>query len=234
MATNCPVCQSINHWVQNVLDRGTHEINTYILNEVMLHQTDNDNPQEFPMSETWSAALLDCGARTTVCGKEWFKKYVNNLCEEDQQQKQYYESNDMYRFGDGKKVKITHGAKIPALLGSNYIMIQTDVIKINIPLLLSKSPMKKAEMTLTFQNEIANAFAEKIPLITASSGHYAIPKTKAEQIITKQHSPATSQVTLTVTNTKSKKQLALKFHRKFAHPSEGKLLLRSNNKVLIK
>ena len=83
VATNCPVCQSINHWAQNVLDRSTHENNTYILNEVVLHQTDNDNPQESPMSETWSAALLDCGARTTVCGKEWFKKYVNNLCEED-------------------------------------------------------------------------------------------------------------------------------------------------------
>ena len=67
--------------------------------------------------------------------------------------------------------------------------------------------MKKAEMTLDFQN-ITIAFGEKIPVITTSSGHYAILVTKAKQI-TKQHPPATSQVTLTVTDTKSEKQLAL-------------------------
>ena len=113
----------------------------------------------------------------------------------------------MYRFGDGKKVKATHSAKIPALLDNNHITIQTDVIENDIPLFLSKSSMKKAEMTLDldFQNDIANAFGEKIqiPVIKTSSGHYAIPITKAKQIITKQHSPAISQVTLTVTETKS-------------------------------
>ena len=118
---------------------------------------------------------------------------------------QYCESNHMYRFGDGKKVKATHSAKIPALLDNNHITIQTDVIENDIPLFLSKSSMKKAEMTLDFQNDIANAFGEKIqiPVIKTSSGHYAIPITKAKQIITKQHSPAISQDTLTVTETKS-------------------------------
>ena len=38
------------------------------------------------MSETCRAELLDCGASKTVCGKEWFSQYVNNLCEEGQQQ----------------------------------------------------------------------------------------------------------------------------------------------------
>ena len=43
------------------------------------------NPQElkFLMSETCSAACLDCGASKTVCGKNWFNQYVKNLCEED-------------------------------------------------------------------------------------------------------------------------------------------------------
>ena len=94
----------------------------------MLHQIDYDHPQElkFIMSETWSPVLLDCGASTTVYGNEWFSQYVNNLCEEDQQQIQYSESNHMYRFGDWKKVKATHSAKIPILNGNNHITIQTD------------------------------------------------------------------------------------------------------------
>ena len=102
--------------------------------------------------------------------------------------------------------------------------------------------MKKAEMTVDFQNDIASAFGEKIPLITTSSGHYTMPVTKTKQIITKQHSPATPQVTLTVTNTKSEKQLTLKLHRQFPHLKEEQLLhlitnaspVWSNNKDLIK
>ena len=55
-------------------------------------------------------------------------------------------------------------------------------------------------------------------------GTNAIPITMAKQLITKQHSQAISNVTLTVTDTKSDKQLALKSYRQSAHPSEEKLL----------
>ena len=41
-----------------------------------------------------------------------------------------------------------------------------------------KSSMKRAEMTLDFQRDNANAFEEEIPLITTSSRHYAMPMTK--------------------------------------------------------
>ena len=50
-----------------------------------------------------------------------------------------------------------------------------------------KSSMKRAEMTLDFQRDNANAFEEEIPLITTSSGHYAMPMTKVKQVITKQY-----------------------------------------------
>ena len=55
-------------------------------------------------------------------------------------------------------------------------------------------------------------------------GTNAIPLAMDKRIITKQHSPAISNVTLTVTDTKSDKQLALKPYRQSAHPSEEKLL----------
>ena len=83
----------------------------------------------------------------------------------------------MYRFGDRKKVKGTHSTKIPVLLSNNYIAIQTDIIENDLPLFPSKSSLKKAEKTLDFQNDIANAFREKIPLIATSSGHYIKGKT---------------------------------------------------------
>ena len=81
MPAKSVVCQSINHWAQDCPDKSTHESNSYILNGVVLHQTHYHNPQElkFLMSETWSAALLDCEASKTVCGKECFNQYVNSL-----------------------------------------------------------------------------------------------------------------------------------------------------------
>ena len=41
------------------------------------------------MSETWSTALLNCGASKTVCGKEWLNQYISNLPEHQKQNIQY-------------------------------------------------------------------------------------------------------------------------------------------------
>ena len=117
-------------------------------NEVVLHQSDYDNPDDLKslMSETWSSALLDCGASKTVCGKEWFTQFVNNLQSSEQDKIVYNHSNHVYRFGDGRKIGAIQNAKIPANIGSKQFMIETDIINDDIPLLLSKSSMKKGEM----------------------------------------------------------------------------------------
>ena len=61
-------------------------------------------------------------------------------------------------------------------------MIETDIINDDIPL-LSKSSMKKGEMKINFQNDTFTIMNESIPLVTTDSGHYAIPITKAKQVI---------------------------------------------------
>lgn len=67
---------------------------------------------------------------------------------------------NIYQFGNGSKVKAVHNVKIPALFGNNYITIQTDIVENSI-LLLSKPSMKRTEMTLDFQHDIANDFGGK-------------------------------------------------------------------------
>ena len=51
--TKCAICHSINHWAQNCLDRENENI--FIVNEVVLHQSDFDNPNELKdlKSEAW-------------------------------------------------------------------------------------------------------------------------------------------------------------------------------------
>ena len=225
--TKCSVCESINHWAQNCPDREP-EHNTYVINEVVLHQSDIESTQELKhlMAETWSSALLDCGASKTVCGKEWLNQYINNLQEDGQRSVKFTNSHHVYRFGDGRKIKAIHSATIPAVIGKESIYIQTDVLDNDIPLLFSRSSMKKAKMTINFQNDTINAFGVNIPLITTSSGHYAIPLTPAKQLINNldRSKDSNSTITLTLTEEKSSKDMALKLHRQFAHPTSDKLI----------
>ena len=79
-------------------------------------------------------------------------------------------------------------------------------------------------MKLNFQNDTINIFDENIPLITTSSDHYAIPITKAKQIINNLNRESDMSITLTMTKDKDNHNIALKLHRQFAHPSQEKLL----------
>ena len=71
LPTRCAIYDSVNHWAQHCPNKNTEQ-RTYLSNKVVLHQSEYDDPDDlkFLMSETWSSALLDCGASKTVCGKE--------------------------------------------------------------------------------------------------------------------------------------------------------------------
>ena len=141
--TKCVICHSSNHQAQNCPYRENE--NTLIVNKVV-HQSDFDNPNKLKnlTSETWRSALLDSGASKTVCVKEWLTQYVNNLSDEDEQKVSFQQSNQIYRFGDGGKIDSIHSAKIPAIIGSHKSDIVTDVVDNDIPLLFSKSSVKRA------------------------------------------------------------------------------------------
>ena len=216
--TRCTICRSINHWSQNCPDNVNTEHNTYVANEVVLYQTDDDNAQELKhlMSETWSSALLDCGASKTVCGKEWLNQYISNLPEHQQQYIKYTPSNHVYRFGDTRKMTAIEIVTFRAKIGE-HINIQSDILDNDIPLLFSKSSMKKADMKINFQNDTINAFSKNIPLITTKSAHYTIPLTSAQQAMSNIDRENNSAITLTVNNIneQSNQTTALKLYQQF-------------------
>ena len=60
------------------------------MNEVVLHQSGFDNPNELKnLTSEMRSSVLDCAACKTVCGKEWLAQYVNNPSDEDQQEVSY-------------------------------------------------------------------------------------------------------------------------------------------------
>ena len=55
------------------------------------------------------------------------------------------------------------------------MLIETDVVKCDIPLLLSKDAMKKAAMQIDFKADVVKIFGKPIKLFFTSIGHYCIP-----------------------------------------------------------
>ena len=102
--------------------------------------------------------------------------------------------------------------------------MHVDIIASNIPLLLSKESMKRANMRLNFKNDTITAFGQPINLIVTKSGHYAIPITNNKQILNDLNTTHHQHITLTFTNNKSDKDIAMKLHRLFAHPTSNKLI----------
>ena len=50
-------------------------------------------------------------------------------------------------------MKSLHKVKIPASIGNQNIFIESDVVDNDIPMLLSKSAMKKANTSIDFQSD---------------------------------------------------------------------------------
>ena len=54
-------------------------------------------------------------------------------------------------------------------------MIKSDVIDSDLPWLLSKSAIKKANVKIDFSNDVVNMLNQKINIVFTGSGYYAVP-----------------------------------------------------------
>lgn len=73
---------------------------------------------------------------------------------------------------------------IPVPMVGNNVTIRTDVVNSDIPLLLSRSSMKKAKIKMDLENDTAIILGKEVALNLTSSGHYCIPIDKTETVST--------------------------------------------------
>ena len=64
--------------------------------------------------------------------------------------------------------------KIPAQIGQKDCFINTEIVDENIPLLLSKTSLKKANTTLNLSNDEIKMFHQKIQTKNSFNGYYSI------------------------------------------------------------
>ena len=240
--TTCIECNSINHWLNKCPDRVQkgnprqtllQECDEYEYEyeddpayRVTLFQSDYDEPHRLKslVAESMNCGVLDSGASKTVCGTIWFQTYLDSLEENDKSKISYKSSSNKFKFGDGKKVNSLKQAKIPATIGNVETIIQTDIVESDIPLLLSKSSMKRAETELNFKDDTVNILGQNLPLRVTSSGHYTLPLSKNQYIMEKVKRDSQVKITLVVNSDLSKEGTARKLHRQFVHPPPEKLI----------
>ena len=90
------------------------------------------------LGETLNLAVLGSGCNKTVCGQEWLKCYIESLCDDDRRKIQEFNSETEFKFGDGKVVGSEKTVVIPCNIAGKNVSLKTDVVKSEIPLLLSK------------------------------------------------------------------------------------------------
>ena len=141
------------------------------LQQVTLFQSDYDEPNKLKslVAQSFNAAVLDCGASKTVCGTVWLNCYLESLNETEQKKVKYKKSNNLFKFGDGSCISSLHQVTFPATIGKCHILIVSDVVNNDIPLLLSKQSMKRANMRLNFNDDMANILGQKINLVVTNS-----------------------------------------------------------------
>lgn len=72
------------------------------------------------------------------------------------------QSHRPFKFGDGKVVYSVKKVKIPAKIGTIKCNIETEVVPVNIPLLLSKTSLKRAGTVLDMENDNVVMFNQPV------------------------------------------------------------------------
>ncbi|CAC5417756.1 unnamed protein product [Mytilus coruscus] len=142
--SRCKICDSKFHWVKDC----PHKQLGVNLTE---HETQEFKPLTVFVAEAYNAAVIDTACSKTVCGSKWLYEFVESL-DPGLDQITCFESHVPFKFGDGQTVYSYQKVIIPALIGSVKCSIETEVVDSEIPLLLSKTSLKRASIILDLSN----------------------------------------------------------------------------------
>lgn len=162
----CAVCGSKVHWARRyprASDRPStasayfSDMNSVDCEEevritTITSETNYDSKMNTLLGETLGSVLLDSGCSKTVCGRPWLQCFLDTLSATEKVQVVYESSSSMFRFGDGERRTAAKCAIVPCMLAGKNVSIRADVVDSNIPLLLSRTSMKKAGMVINMTN----------------------------------------------------------------------------------
>ena len=101
-------------------------------------------------------------------------------------------------------------------MGCKHVMLNTDIVASDIPLLLSRKSVKRTVMTIDFKNDEAVPSGKQIQLMNTKSGHYMLPICHYNTILNNITTGTNTAVVLIATS-KTKTEIAQELHCQFAH-----------------
>ena len=163
--SECVICGSRMHWARNCPhayekrdEKNYEDVQITLMSS---HLPVVEDKLDVLLRETMGYALLDTGCSKTVCGKMWLDWFLDTLSDEERNKVSYYESFAVYKFGNGDKFKSLKCVRLSCEIVGIKVNIMADVIEAKIPLLLSKSSMKKAKMVIDLNCDEVSVFGKK-------------------------------------------------------------------------
>ena len=108
---------------------------------------------------------------------------------------------------------------LPVVIAGKEARVNTDVVESDIPLLLSRTAMKKAAVKMDLENDTATIMGKEVAL-NLTLGHYCIPIDKSEEVPVEN----VCAVNLEILCKQDRIKTLLKLHRQFAHPPKNRLI----------
>ena len=138
---------------------------------IVLFTEDKSELSEFAR-EAINCAALDTCCSSTVSGKVWLDIYLKSLDETKRGEvRGPLPSNKVFKFGNNGRLLSQGAYKIPVTLAKTDVLLEMDVVESDLPLLLSKKAMKKAQMKIDLAGDTVTAFGNTEKLLTTTGGH---------------------------------------------------------------
>ena len=135
---------------------------------------------------------------------------------------EYHPDNTKFRFGDGPVFTSNKVAVIPIQLGSQKFKLHTSVVDCDIPLLISRPTLARADAYIGFRQDELWIGNERVEITQTKSGHLCVP------LISRDIKQTVKQVLfscpLQKDDDKANESKISKLHKQFAHPSSDKLI----------
>ena len=175
------MCESIYHYASNCPENERRSKDVHLAETKEDASSDKESLITIALAtgtnllyECLNHAILDTACSGTVCGQAWLEHFLDCLSPSQRKNVKFDESSTQIVFGDMKKVPAPLKVTLPVEICKTKCTVTADVVPNELPLLLSKSSMKKAGISLDMKSDSAKIFGQMTKLKTTKSGHYIV------------------------------------------------------------
>ena len=132
---------------------------------------DSEEQLCYMVEECGMRGVVDTACSKTVGGKRYIRIYIAHIpAHERSLVKNCEPSETIYQFGGGERRASIETLQIPVNIGGLKIMIKTEVVDADIPLLIGANYLEISRAVLDFGKLEAKIFSVNVPLVKVSSG----------------------------------------------------------------